>query len=103
MRYIFSLVALFALHASAQADDAAAAFQRRVAPLLQALCTDCHSGAKAKAKLDLAGPRSLEQLRSQGHQWFSVLERVEAGTMPPEGSEPLKPAERQALAAWVRG
>ena len=103
MRYIFSLVALFALHASAQADDAAAAFQKRVAPLLQALCTDCHSGAKAKAKLDLAGPRSLEQLRSQGHQWFSVLERVEAGTMPPEGSEPLKPAERQALAAWVRG
>ncbi|OAI47707.1 hypothetical protein AYO44_09090 [Planctomycetaceae bacterium SCGC AG-212-F19] len=72
-------------------------------PFLQAHCTECHGGEKPKAKLDLAGPRSLEQLRSQSHSWFSVLERVEAGTMPPKDSESLKPAEKQALAAWVRG
>ena len=60
-------------------------------------CTDCHSGKQAKAKLDLAGSRSLEQLRTQSHLWFHLLERVEAGTMPPKDSEPLKPAEKQAL------
>ncbi|WP_439623348.1 DUF1592 domain-containing protein [Gemmata sp.] len=103
MRYALALMTVLAVHAAARADDAAAAFQKRVVPVLQAHCTDCHGGDKPKAKLDLAGPRTLDQLRSQSHQWFSVLERVEAGTMPPKGSDPLTPAEKQALAAWVRG
>jgi len=104
MRYLLPpLVILLAVRASARAEDASAAFQKRVLPILQAHCTECHGGDKPKAKLDLAGPRSPEQLRAPGHPWFSVLERVEAGTMPPKGSEPLKPAEKQVLAAWVRG
>lgn len=104
MRIIaLSLVLLWAVQSAAGAEDAAAAFQKQVLPILQAHCTECHSGAKPKGKLDLAGARSLEQLRGQGHHWFSVLERVEAGSMPPKSQEPLKAAEKQALAAWVRG
>ncbi len=97
------VVLLIAVQTTARAEDASAAFQKQVLPILQAHCTKCHSGEKPKAKLDLAGPRSLEQLRTQGHQWFSLLDRVEAGTMPPKDSEPLKPAEKKALAAWVHG
>ena len=103
MRHLFPLAILLAVHATARAEDASAAFQKRVLPILQAHCTECHGGDKPKGKLDLAGPRSLDQLRSSSHPWFSVLERVEAGTMPPAKSEPLKPADKQALAAWVRG
>ena len=97
------VILLFVIHTAARAEDASSAFQKRVLPVLTAHCTDCHSGQQAKAKLDLAGPRSLEQLRTQSHLWFHLLERVEAGTMPPRDSTPLQPAEKQALAAWVRG
>jgi mono/diheme cytochrome c family protein len=99
---ISSLAVLLAVQSTARAEDASAAFQKRVMPILQAHCTKCHGGEKPKAKLDLGGPRSLDQLRSPVHPWFTVLERVEAGTMPPKDSEPLKPAEKEALMAWVR-
>jgi hypothetical protein len=101
--FLLPVMLLFVIHTAARAEDASTAFQKRVLPVLTAHCTDCHSGQQAKAKLDLAGPRSLEQLRTQSNLWFHLLERVEAGTMPPKGSEPLQPAEKQALAAWVRG
>jgi len=101
--FLLPVILLFVIHTTAHAEDASTAFQKRVLPVLTAHCTDCHGGKQAKAKLDLAGPRSLEQLRTQSHLWFHLLERVEAGTMPPKDSEPLKAAEKQALAAWVRG
>jgi mono/diheme cytochrome c family protein len=100
---VLSLLLLFAAQATAAADDASTAFQKQVLPILTAHCTECHGGEKPKAKLDLAGPRTLEQLRTQSHHWFNLLERVEAGTMPPKSSEPLKPAEKAAIAAWING
>ena len=104
MRYtILCLFILSATHGTARADDAAAAFQNRVLPVLTAHCADCHSGDQPTANLNLAGPRSLEQLRNQSHHWFKVLERVEAGTMPPADADPLKPADKQTLVSWIRG
>jgi len=87
----------------ARAEDASSAFLKRVMPILSAHCTDCHSGPKPKAALQLEGPRSLEQLQAQSRHWFQVLERVESGAMPPADSERLKPEEIRTLAAWVRG
>jgi mono/diheme cytochrome c family protein len=104
MRHLIPfLVILLTVQATARAEDAATAFQKRVMPILQAHCTECHGGEKPRAKLDLTGPRSLEQLRASNHPWFTVLERIEAGTMPPKDSGPLKPAEKEAIMAWVRG
>ncbi|MFM7863462.1 MAG: DUF1587 domain-containing protein, partial [Planctomycetaceae bacterium] len=100
---LLPVILLFVIHTAARAEDASTAFQKRVLPVLTSRCIDCHSGQQAKAKLDLAGSRSLEQLRTQSQLWFHLLERVEAGTMPPQDSTPLQPAEKQALAAWVRG
>jgi len=101
--FLLPVILLFVSHTTARAEDASTAFQKRVLPLLKEHCTGCHGGKNPKAKLDLSGPRSLEQLGAQSHQWFSVLEKIESGAMPPEDEQPLKPAEKQALAAWVRG
>ncbi len=100
---ILSFLLLLALSEPSAAQDASAVFQQRVLPILKTHCADCHGGAQPKAKLNLTGTRSLEQLRTQSHSWFSVLERVEAGTMPPKDAEPLAPAEKQVIAAWIRG
>ena len=48
--------------------------KNRVLPIPEARITSCHSGDKPKAKLDLAGPRSLEQqLRAHklASTWFA--------------------------------
>ncbi len=103
MRVTFPLVLLLAFPASCLADDAAAAFKSRVLPVLSARCTKCHGLEKQKAKVNLAGPRTLEQLGAERKLWFRVLEQIESGSMPPDGEKPLTPAERQAITTWVRG
>ncbi len=69
----------------------------------QSHCVQCHGGKNPKAKLDLTGPRTLEQLRADTKQLFRVMERVEAGDMPPKDKEPLTAAERQTITGFVRG
>jgi hypothetical protein len=68
-------------------------FDREVAPVLAALCLDCHSGPKPKGDLDLS--------RKAGVDAAEVWKRVEAGEMPPK--KPLPAAEAKLLKAWVDG
>ena len=88
---------------TAAAQDAASSFPARVQPLLKTYCTECHAGAKPKAGIQLAGPRTTDQLAAERDHWFRVLDALEAGTMPPKDEPQPKPAERAALVAWLRG
>ncbi len=94
---------LFTFASTVHADDAATAFQSRVQPLLKTYCTDCHGGEKPKAKIDLSGARSLDQLTAQRDLWFRVLDQLEAGNMPPKDEDQPAKKERDAMVAWVRG
>lgn len=102
-RIMIPLLLLSGAPSAAMGGDASTAFGAKVMPILAAHCAECHGGAKPKARLDLTGPRTLEQLRSQGQHWFTVLDRIDAGTMPPKGFDPLKPEEKAAISSWVRG
>lgn len=103
IRSALTLLLLLALPAISRAADIASSYEKSVLPVLSAHCTKCHGGKAPEAKLDLAGPRTVEQLRQINQHWFRVLQRVEAGTMPPEDEKPLSPAERTAIASWIRG
>ncbi len=98
----FLLAAAFALASHSLAEDPATSFQARVQPLLKTYCTECHGGEKPKAKIDLTGARSLEQLTSQRDLWFRVLDQLEAGNMPPKDEDQPKKSERDTITAWVR-
>ncbi len=87
----------------AAAQDAASSFSSRVQPLLKTYCTECHAGTKPKAGIQLAGPRTTDQLAAERDHWFRVLDALEAGTMPPKDEKQPTPAERTALVAWLRG
>ncbi len=102
-RLEFLILGTFALAHIASAQDAASTFTTRVQPLLTTYCTECHSGAKAKARVSLNGARTLEQLSGERDVWFRVLDQLEAGTMPPKDEKQPTAAERAALVAWVRG
>lgn len=101
-QFSFTLLALLCA-LTCSAEDAASAFKSRVMPLLTASCTKCHGTEKQKAKINLAGPRTLEQLGNEQALWFRVLEQIEAGAMPPDDEKPLTAEQRQAFASWARG
>ena len=82
-----ALVLFVALPARAAPPD----FDREIAPLLAAHCTDCHGGPKPKGKLDLTR-------KTDG---AALWERVSAGEMPPK--KPLPAKDQQLLKAWVDG
>ena len=91
------------LAASARAEDASSAFEKAVMPVLATRCVECHGGDAPEAKLDLSGPRPLDRLAREAETWFRVMERIEAGSMPPEEATPLDEAQRKAVVAWARG
>jgi len=83
--------------------ETASTFKTRILPLLESHCTKCHGPEKQKAKINLAGVRSLEQLTGDEHLWFRVLDQLEFGEMPPKDEKPLADANRQAMIAWIKG
>ena len=88
------------LHA---AGDAATEFQSRVQPILKTYCTKCHGPEKQKAKVNVSGARTLDQLAAERDLWFRVLDQIESGAMPPEDEKQPAKLERETLAAWIRG
>jgi hypothetical protein len=94
-----------AIHGSSAVANAetASTFKTKILPLLESHCTKCHGPEKQKAKINLAGIRSLEELTQDPHLWFRVLDQLEFGEMPPEDEKPLADANRQAMIAWIKG
>lgn len=78
-------------------------FQNSVAPFLKSYCLDCHGGEEPAAKLDLSGYSSAEQIAKDHQTWAIVLDRLQAGEMPPKDSEPQPTdKQREAIVAWIK-
>ena len=102
-------VALLAMLASplAAAPPAAADHDRQfaetVVPFLQTYCQSCHGKTKQEAKLDLSAFTTAASVTQRHQTWALVLERLEAGEMPPdEAKQRPTTEERKATVAWIR-
>jgi hypothetical protein len=102
---LFSLATLVApaVAAPPQPDDAAPApqFDEQFRPLLREFCVSCHSGDKPKGDLrldqltpDFADPQARER-------WAAVLQRLEAGEMPPPEKPQPREKDLKAFLAWI--
>lgn len=79
------------------------AFQEAVLPYLKTYCLDCHGSEDPEAKLDLSGYSSAHDVGTAHQTWAIVLDRIEAGEMPPADAEPKPTAEQSsAIAKWIR-
>jgi len=103
MRWFLVLAAIVAVPGVVHAGDVASVFSSRVQPVLKAHCVECHNAKTQEGKVDLSGPRSLEQLATEPKLWFRVVGQLESGAMPPDGQAKLTPAERAAIVGWIRG
>ena len=76
-------------------------YSSRVKPFLEAHCVECHGDEVAKSGLRLdtlpADFTTPEHLRI----WNKVLDRVEAGEMPPKKSARPPAAEQQEVLGWI--
>ena len=78
-------------------------FAETVTPFLQSYCQSCHGKSKQEAKLDLSAFTSAASVAQRHQTWALVLERLEAGEMPPEEAKHRPTAEeRKATIAWIR-
>lgn len=100
---VLMAVSIAAVAMTARGENASVAFEKTVMPVLAARCVGCHGGDEPEAHLDLSGPRPLDRLAGEADTWFQVMERIEAGSMPPEDAEPLDEAQKKAVRAWARG
>ncbi len=84
------------------ADPLEPRFATRVRPFLQRYCVSCHGPKKPKAQLDLSRDTTVTAVANNARRWEQVLERLQAGEMPPEDA-PRQPTadERAAVIAWI--
>src|SRR5262245_22531694 len=74
-------------------------YQTTIAPFLSKYCFDCHGAKEQKGKLRLdtlhgIGSRDLEV-------WKTVLERLEAGDMPPKKALRPSPEHLAPVTSWI--
>ena len=65
-----------------------------IKPILNKHCADCHGNKKRKGGLNLEAYQTEMDILVHLQKWFSVIDQVETGVMPPEDEE-LRPTEVQ--------
>jgi mono/diheme cytochrome c family protein len=84
-----------------KAQAAAAGYATHIRPFLDKHCIDCHGtdSAKAGLRLDSLAPAFADADRER--LWIKVLERLEAGDMPPRKRPRPLPADRNQIVSWI--
>ena len=78
-------------------------FNKRVLPFLKTYCLDCHGEDTQEAKLNLSSYKSVGKVNDAHKTWEIVLERLEAGEMPPEDADPRPSDElRRSVVKWIK-
>jgi mono/diheme cytochrome c family protein len=85
-----------------QSQPTAEEYQQHVLPVLSKSCMTCHNDRSKAGTLSLEAFKEPSTALADQTIWPKVLERVTAGTMPPAAAPPLSPADRDAIAAWIR-
>ena len=80
---------------------AARHFDGLVRPFFARHCLDCHGGEKPKGdlRLDQLAPDFVDEASRE--RWHGVLERLEAGTMPPKAKPRPPEPDVRALSDWI--
>src|SRR5438270_8379752 len=107
MTAIFCLLFASAACAAGASDPAGAqleaAYRDTIHPFIQTYCVSCHNSEKHKGDFDLSIYSTMAPVAHDERQWGLVLERLEAGEMPPEKAK-LRPTPQARLPVieWVR-
>lgn len=71
-------------------------------PFLQQFCAECHGEKKPKADLSLHNLTDAPVKRDEIDTWRVILDKLESGEMPPEGSKQPPSDQRQQTVAAIK-
>lgn len=84
-------------------DAVDVSFRETVQPFLKTHCVDCHSKETREGDLDLTADANTSDVIKNFRRWMVVLERIEAGDMPPSEADSHPTAkQRQPIIRWIR-
>lgn len=79
-----------------------AEFTRKIQPLLQKYCFECHGEKAARGGVDFSRYKSPQQVLENRRLWLSLIDKVRGGEMPPEDAKATpSDSEREELAGWA--
>jgi mono/diheme cytochrome c family protein len=108
MRFLkFSFLVLFlsafaALLPTSRAQKSAS-FEKTVQPFLVEHCAACHDAKTNSGGLNLSLFTTASSVTKARESWEHIVQRVQAGEMPPKGMPRPDKAEVDAFIAWVEG
>lgn len=78
-------------------------YQQVAKPFIENYCVSCHGAAKAKAGFRVDLLESDFSAVKVAEQWKEVIDRVNAGEMPPDGNPRPDAKQVAAFSDWVNG
>src|SRR4051812_16989866 len=99
----FNILFLLLLLSSVFGAELTEEYTEGIRPILEKHCFECHGDKKHKADLNLESFTDLEKVKAAPEVWETVLERVQAFEMPPEGKNELNFDKHSKLLKWLRG
>lgn len=76
-------------------------YSQKIRPVLETHCLKCHSGEKPKGDLLLEKLGTDFNDRATREQWQAILERMQAGEMPPKSKPRPSATEIATLSTWI--
>jgi mono/diheme cytochrome c family protein len=77
-------------------------FQQQVLPVLTKTCAGCHNDRALAGGFSFEGIRDAAAAAQKPQLWQKVLDKVNAGEMPPRPAAPLSAADSAAVMGWIR-
>lgn len=96
-----SLLCATMVMADDRESSSAMEYRKRIRPLVERYCNDCHSGDTTEADVDLGAFASHADLRRQLDVWLKVRTVVDGRQMPPKDAPQPSQAEREQLLGWI--
>ena len=94
--------------ANAESEFTSVVFEEHIRPVLLAKCGDCHGDDVREANLDLRSMAALIRGGDSGPALVKgradqsvLLERIDAGEMPPADQPALTSSEIELIRAWI--
>lgn len=76
-------------------------FEKKVMPVLQQYCYDCHGDGMDKGNFALDKHADYKALMADKKFWDNVREHVDTHVMPPENKDQPTNEEREAITRWI--
>jgi mono/diheme cytochrome c family protein len=98
-----SLLLLSAAPDTAAADPhrGAADYEKRIRPILEQVCFDCHADGVDKGDFAFDAAKDLNSLLSDLHLWDLVRQQLTTHVMPPEGKDQPTLQQRDDVVRWI--